>query len=1557
MRFINQLVLTIALFAVATISYATEDEEAHKMALLKNAKKVRSFNNVIVNTAIEAQDFSMDGPVIDPVYYDSVKGLHQKIEALEQRIRETNNYIDQINAQALTELPAGISKKIGNLEYMIMIDQVRAGPDRAEVDVYMSFVPPENNKRLNFMGRRIQLDKDGGITGNARLELIGDYLLNESSKMQIKLLGGKFGGPQFHSPTFALFDCNGYREMSITAEATFSRSLVVPETTNGTQHPSDSLKASFGLSITDWNNKMVSINLPPFQFTKLEGVGFYVQNAVLDLSDHQNAPSTIFPQGYLNNFYGDVDPSVWRGVFLSEVQVRLPKELKDTKTDERIGFGGKNLLIDRFGFSGVLSAFNVLSMDHGQIGNWSFSIDELQIALQAGSIKQSGFNGRIEVPVITDSPEGITNPPDSTEKDQTNGLIYNALFKEHGNYIFSVQLKDEVPFNVFSASAKLYQDSYIKVEKKDGVFLPEAFLNGELSIDAPLKESENETTAERIKVGGIQFQGLCIKSKAPHFTVQSFSLGKEGKPSESMKFPISINEVYGAIQGDQFTLGLGVTLNLTNSEDGGGFGASGRFAIQGEKVVDGIDSERYKFRRLLIDEFSVDVSNGPISIKGALQIFKEDPVYGNGISGNVKADFGEKLSIEAKAIFGKRATYRYWYADANASGINIPLVPGLLDINGFGGGAYYHMSIDQNGSQSPIGISSTGIVYSPDSTLGLGLKATVLLSSASENVFYGNATYEMAFNSGGGLRYISFTGNAYFLSTNTNGKSVDLGALAKKMAGESAKSRTKANPEGNLDSSNENDPSTSLIFGDPSKSDAAISAHLHMLMDFNNKSFHAQALAYVNIEDIITGVGPNNRAGWMVMHFGRDDWYIYVGYPDYERRIGLQFIGWAQATAYFVTGTKIPGFPPPPHQVQSIFSHTDLAIGKSLLEAKPGKGIGFGANFTFDTGELSFLIFYARFAIGLGFDAMLTNYGSAQCTGMNGQIGINGWYSQAQVYAHITGKVGIQLTIMKKKRRIDICDIQIAAILQAQLPNPTWMRGMVGGRFNVLGGFVKGDFSFEFELGEKCELQNEGSALEGLEVIADITPNGGSLDVSVFNTPQVVFNYEVGRAFQMLDNNDQLKKFRIILDHFNVQHLNQNLEGEAIWNDDNTVLAFNPEQVLPGLSDIKVFVKVSFEEWQDGEWIKVQIDGEPLSESKTISFKTDEAPDYIEPSNVTYSYPLVNQYLLYTMESNEGFIRMNVGQDYLFNPGDKWIQKARFTTESGYVSSSDFTYSNKQVNFQLPSDIPMNSVVTVQLVDIPAVSSEVIDSNVDTINNQLVVDEFELNASVRTKVTEGTIENLEEKVIYENQFRTSQYKTLAEKFDSQKNAYVARYPITAYAHNLKWQLLPATELFSTYELGTTGTPPMIHFEADLEGNNWFEDHLNPMLYENYPINSAIKITRRPLYKYSPVPSNQIDFVQYNEYNSDLNETPQEANAILYYNIAVTAYYDYSELRSKAATYLYNGGYSNYQIENLLTENFPVLKKGEYKFKVGYQIPGTSQIKYSHTHSFFNPIEF
>lgn len=105
--------------------------------------------------------------------------------------------------------------------------------------------------------------------------------------------------------------------------------------------------------------------------------------------------------------------------------------------------------------------------------------------------------------------------------------------------------------------------------------------------------------------------------------------------------------------------------------------------------------------------------------------------------------------------------------------------------------------------------------------------------------------------------------------------------------------------------------------------------------------------------------------------------------------------------------------------------------------------------------------------------------------------------------------------------------------MRAKAPNPFWMKGNVGGNYNILGGLVKGRCDFEFEIGEQCKIASS-SPFEGMPVIAELKPNDKDEDVSVFTTPQVVFNMPVDEVIEFENENRETKKFRIKLRHFKV---------------------------------------------------------------------------------------------------------------------------------------------------------------------------------------------------------------------------------------------------------------------------------------------------------------------------------------------------------------------------------------------------------------------------------------
>ncbi|NBP68345.1 MAG: hypothetical protein EBU52_06330, partial [Cytophagia bacterium] len=1042
----------------------TRKENLTGLGLKKAVAAKRSFDDLELPSSpvfIE-QAYQLD-EVITPTT-DIQDEIRQKIEATYEKVVGESRFIDFLDEAAMLDLPIGLKLDLGVLRYIILIDSVVMTPRESFIYASMVFETPEG-KRIHFKGSDIKFSKTGGLSGDGKMLLVGDYPINldgNNSKLLIKGSAEK---------TFVEFDCNGFKQMSIDGSLVFSRELLVPETGKG------NVMVDFTTTVTDWNDILLNVSVPPFRVTNLKDFTFSVTDAVLDFSDSRNAPSVRFPQGYTQETTQFIDGNMdlWRGVYIRELSVTLPPQFKkqngtNTTTPQdtvgsRISFKGNDLLLDNLGFSGKISGNNLIPIDRGKIGNWAFSLETIYVDVQINELKEAGFFGRINIPLNEKSKQPQTTaqatPASGTQKPASpkeNYFTYRATIKPGNEYLFTVTNPDTVNFDLWKADVMLLPSSFIEVKLDSGKFLPKAYLNGTMTVNLGLQDNGNASTdkTKNVKLANLVFEDLEIQTVSPYVKIGYFSLGIEGNDSGMGGFPLSINEIYGSSDADNIILGIDLTLSLINEQDDG-FAADGRFRIVSRGVVENGDL-KYRFSSLDIERFGIDIDKGSFKFKGTLNFYKNDPVYGNGISGTVDATFGSTFKLQASAIFGTRSGNRYWFADAMVKfNTGVTIFPGVA-FYAFGGGAYYRMKMDDQGVGSPLGRTVSGIVYVPDESVGFGFKASVSLGiQPGKQAFNADVTYEMAFHRGGGLKYINFRGNGYFMTPPIPDDIAQMQEKAKKLAAAAKKAGVTG---GNLNVGN--DSSVAEIHGSAAEAGqkAQVWASTMINYDFDNRILHGNLKAYVNVGGgIIKGAGPNGQAGEAVLHFAPGEWYIYIGRPEYENRFAIEVMGIARMDSYFVIGSVIPDSPPPPENVSSILGGIDLDYMGELNELADGAGVGFGASFRVDTGDLSFLIFYGRFAAGLGFDIMLKDYGDAQCRG-GGQLGINGWYANGQAYAYFEGTIGIKVKIFRKTKKINILDIGAAVVAQAKLPNPTWVKGVAGGRFSVLGGLVKGNCKF-----------------------------------------------------------------------------------------------------------------------------------------------------------------------------------------------------------------------------------------------------------------------------------------------------------------------------------------------------------------------------------------------------------------------------------------------------------------------------------------------------------------
>lgn len=1496
--------------------------------------------NLIANTKPQPDILPPDGLIPSP--NDSILKLIAKATHVFKAIDSTKNFITSLNSREAFKLPVGIGKEVGGLRYEVGIYAMRLTPSYAEIDAFMKFEIPQNGKELIFHAAGIKFSNSGGIIGDARLQLAGDYAINFSGDKSQLVLKGGIGGS---GNTFVQIDCDGFREMSLDAEVRFSRDLLLPEDANGAV-TNGNVSGVFQSVISDWNDLLVRLSLPNFQITGLTGFGFSIKDAVFDFSDVRNAQSVVFPKGYSAES-GPSLANLWRGVYVRQLSVRLPSHFKN-KQNTSTSFAATDLLIDHQGVSGIFSGSHILSLGEGDMNGWAFSVDSLSVSLMANQIQRAGFTGNIVVPIT----------------DQETPFKYAASFGANNQYLFDITSSKGLQFKIFQTSkVEIYKGSTIEIKIDNDRFLPKAILSGKMDVTAKLSEG-----GQGVNLADIKFENLQIQSVQPYIKGGNFSFGSELFQQVMAGFPISINNI-GMTNptSDQMSLNFDLKLNLVG-ENGGLFAADAGLSIVGQ--MNGVNgSQSWNYKDIEVRNINIDINNGEsFKFKGSLAFYRQDPVYGDGFNGNITAVFMSKITVNASAIFGNLKGERYWYADALVKFTpGIPFFTGV-GFYGFGGGAYYRMKMDQV-STSPIGKTASGTAYVPALENGLGLKAIVYIGShPNDKAFTADVTFEIVFFKGGGVRNISMTGNAFMATPNGLGNSLEqLKSTVGNMRVNLPKLEQALNSRvGNAISritSNEisNVNSIQGAIGSGAGDKGGISAHVYICYDFENNTLHGNFDTKIDVAG-----GVIKGGGDAVLHFAPHEWYVYVGTPNqrFTISIGIGSIR-ANANSYFMVGTTIPGSPPPPLEVSQILGGKDLDYMKDLNAIGNGAGFAFGSALSVKTGDLTFLMFYASFSAGAGFDIMVKDYGDTYCEGSNNRIGINGWYANGQAYAYFTGDIGITLSLFWSTEHVKILSIGAAAILQAKLPNPIWMRGNVGGYFNVLGGLVSGKCDFQVTLGKECKLiqKSDDSRLKNISVISQLTPGVGETEVNVFNTPQAVFNLAVDKQFS-LANGDTQDTYKVNLDYFNLTVDGNPIQGSLQWNDSHTVAAMNTLDVLPSKKQIESSVQVSFQKWVKGSWQKVLENGQPITERQEVSFTTGTAPDYIPLSNVEYSYPAIGQLNFHPREAKAGYIKLKKGQSYLFSPDANWIQRGQMVDVTGNKALFDFEYvaANAIINFSIPN-IKASQVYSLQLVNTPKNQNGAIDRNVSSVSNQVTVAGQNANTEIKTQQAQGSITQLQEKSIFNAYLRSSKYSTLSEKLAAQNLSGVLR------GLRIPWRVdylichYEVDEPFDRAELyGTnfTGSKPLINFEADLSDNQYYRELAYPIIYEGYPLDGDIVIKNRTPDVLGIPPVRAVSMIQSPD-NLELDQSnplyqPLPSTQYYLYDLPNYMFYDFQDIQQQVANRYLTKTTIYPRMERILWSQFPMILKGDYKLNVRYQFPGQQNINSLKQVTLYNPMD-
>ncbi|WP_192500486.1 hypothetical protein [Flavobacterium sp. PL002] len=1471
-------------------------------------------------------------PISDVTNEDLNKAMATCLE-----IDKNQNLTDLLGPKSLSMLPLGIKKTIGGIQYMLGISNAKFTPEYTELTAFVRIILPQidslgNQKQLFFGANNIKLSHKGGLVGDTNLVLLGNFPMKLfGDKALLVLKGGMdMESGEIQNKTYVTIDCNGFKELGITADVKFSRSIIEPVDDNYLAIASPAfVKGTFKTVVSNWNDILIEISLPKFQLTSKKGFCFELNTAVIDFSDLRNSKSVVWPPNYAEKYLVPGNENLWRGLYVQSLKIVLPEEFKKKDSKERIRFEATNLLIDRMGVSGTFSGNNLIGIDEGNASGWQISLDTISITLVANSLTAASFGGDILLPL-------------SEKSAKCNGgarseLAYKALINPvNSEYLLNAQVTNGICFQAFKADAIIEKNSYIELKVKDGNFLPKAVLYGTLSLKAsnkPVSAAEaqsgtNAETKETVDFKGILFQNLTLQTVSPYISADYFGYKNiQGKDASVSNFPVTINEIALITTDESASLKVDLAINMMENQ----FNGQTKFYVVGKFGKDeGI--QKWKYDHLKFEQISIGADLGGMKLKGSITIMDNDPVYGKGFKGMLSCDFTGGIKVEANAIFGSIG-FRYWYVDAMVDGLNIPA--GAITFKGFGGGAYYRMKKDGFSNR----FAASGSNYVPDIDSGLGVKAMIKFAgTATADAFWGGAGFEIAFNSKSGINRISIYGEGHVMQTfEIPGASELTEALKTVTENESLMGKIAVEA---LKTSNLSKAAAQLYPNDVEAS-MGINAFAAIEYDFRAKTLHGSFDLYIATPGgFIQGRASGNRAGWAVLHFGPDKWYVRAGTPT--DRLGIKLaIGSLEVEAggYFMMGDDIPGSPPPPDIVAQLLG-VDVATLDYMRDENSvasGRGFAFGSDFSLKTGNLSFLMFYANFQAGFGFDIMVKDYGEAQCKG-SGQIGINGWYANGQSYAYLQGELGINIKLFFVRKKISIIKGGGAVLLQAKLPNPVWIRGYMAGYFHILGGAIKGSFRFKLEFGKQCEFVND-APLGGLKSIADITPSEGSKDIDVFSVPQVGFNVPVEKNFT-LEEDSGIKTYKLKLEEYTIKKDGVALAGQISWNETKDLLSFNSTDILPPNSDLTLTVKVSFQEYANGTWKTVMDHGEIATETEIRNFATGTAPNNIPVNNISYSYPVFDQKYVYQNESKQAYIVLKQGQPYLFELKPGQSQQAFYKT-GDKTATGLITYNNteRKVSVNLPA-LQTSKAYNITLMTLETKT----DANSNLSQNYESQDLGDgANIEMKSNTLNATVTTGEGIELLQYKFNTSQYNTFQEKMAAKKPKQTLVEIIYSDVHALQ-SMNNSTEPFDEIEIiGNLKSQnmPLVTVEAVLD-DNYYKNEIYPLIYAGYPLERDLTLDRVDVkLGIPPIKGVEImawyqDYILNNPNSFMLKEyLPYRYNLPYYYKT------DFVNLRYKVVNKYLNtlNQAMITKYDYIINGKFPYIKQGTYTIKLNYTLPG------------------
>lgn len=1207
------------------------------------------------------------------------------------KVKDLNNYVT--SAKKLVSKfagpgsePIGVPFALDNAKMQNLIFLgLMFNPTKAQANVVFGMPVQEamNNDWLLLGTKGICLRPNGFGVDAGVVALASDKSVAITDKTAMLFKGGA-------DKTYLNFDCHGITKVQVSGGFEFSRDMALPLNANGTVVAAPAkFAANFSATVTNglnWTAAATSSH-PKFALPGAQDIAFSAEDLFIDQSETESVTGMQFPANHPKFGKSANEKKAWKGVYLGTVSVTLPSWMKG-KNDAAVSIVDmKDLLMDKTGlWVKVTKTGQLVKFGEGSVAGWGFSIDTLKLDIQHSSLAGGGIGGKLRLPVAK------------------TGLKYSATISAgspEANFSFGVNTQDQVTIDAFIAKAVFAPNSSIFIKKDGGKYIPEATLNGAITVGWTGEGNDKPTgnnAVSSFQLPTLKFSTLHIKNdpegkpKILEFKMELDNQNPKKDQGTIAHFPLKLSPPVVDCSNGNLSLGLGLSLTLSQGETGkNGLSGSAGFTIYGKYDA---GEKRFVYDKTLLDSITIDVDVSAAHITGKVGIYSHDDEFGDGFKGSISATIrGVGVGVSATLQVGNMGTYDYFYFDGlfrYDPGFAIPGAP-LASFYGFGGGFWYNMSpksalgeYDYDafgktvGNMSAPGTTQTGVVFTPKKGSS-GFKAKVLFGlsggkTAGGTTFNGDLEFRMYFSAALGVDSMVLDGHGYVMQP--------------------MEKRDKALVEGNV----------------------------YMKIDFVTPSFTLVAGLNVSIGKVLEG------GATLAMHFSKNEWYVHLGKWDTESQIAQDYpwndqqrchlnvdlkVFKATVHCYFMMGSNMPGLPPLPVDIRNCMEGQE---GNSISDnrktfpafdkATPGFGFGVGVKMELHP---QVLIFYADIKFQLGFDMLLKKYPSGiTCDGKN--IGINNWYAMGQAYAQLDMHAGLVLDLWVWEGKWELFHVNVTAVLMGSFPNPNYFYGLISVHGEVLNGLITVDRSFKFETGEKPCINP--SPFGQYPIVSSMEPqklDGTTDKIRAYDDIRLAFNFPKGE-FEVSDEmspNDPPHVYYYKIEEFSVKHGNTKLAVSPIeYAPDGYAARYKPVDnggMWPGDANLRLYLKVNG--YEKGK-------NKPATDKPEVydfEFKTGPKPTKFVMSKIKASSPLPRQRFYMNNQSN-GFVEWDKGfsQCDLFNKNNDDpklydISKTKIRGCFTGLNTNKRTYTDvicmgEKVSYVVPNNLKKSTIYSFEIV-------------------------------------------------------------------------------------------------------------------------------------------------------------------------------------------------------------------------------------------------------------------